>query len=69
MAHAMIHTGALDLAVLEVLTAERKKALSAREWKFRIAGFGYGIKEEGEQRIVTQLRNGSELGVLPAGIC
>ena len=64
MAHAMI-PGVLDLAILEVLTEERKKALSPREWKFRIAGFGYGIKEDGSQRIVTRLPHGTELGALP----
>ncbi|MEX0280984.1 MAG: hypothetical protein AB3N13_07300 [Arenibacterium sp.] len=56
----------LDAPLLEFLTEERKKALSTREWEFRLAGFGYGIKDRGSRRIVTRLTSGDELGTLPA---
>jgi hypothetical protein len=55
-------------ALLALLEAERGKALSAREWKFRLAGYGYGIREEGDMRIVMSLSRGTDLGVLPAGL-
>ena len=58
----------LDGPLIEFLKEERKKALSAREWKFRLAGFGYGIKEDGDRQIVTRLPNGTELGPLPVNM-
>ena len=58
----------IDEPLLRLLTEERQKALSAREWKFRLAGYGYGIKEIGARRVVTRLLNGSELGVLPVSL-
>lgn len=30
--------------VLDLVTRERGKALSRREWKHRLAGMGYGIR-------------------------
>lgn len=65
MANGMYEEGVIDATLLELLQDERRKALSAREWKFRMAGYGYGIKEVGERKIVTRLLNGSELGALP----
>ncbi|WP_240620908.1 hypothetical protein [Pseudooceanicola lipolyticus] len=65
MANGMYENGVIDATLLELLRDERKKALSHREWKFRLAGFGYGIKEDGERKIVTRLLNGTELGLLP----
>jgi hypothetical protein len=56
----------LDAPLLELLTEQRKMALSNREWEFRLAGFGYGIKNRGSHRIVTRLISGDELGMLPA---
>ena len=65
MAHGKFGDSILDAPLLELLRSERKKALSPREWKFRLAGFGYGIKEDGERQIVTRLPHGTELGILP----
>lgn len=58
----------LDAPLLKLLREERKKALSPREWKFRLAGFGYGIKDVGERRVVTRLTSGDELGDLPLNL-
>ena len=58
----------LDRTVLDILRSERSKALSTREWKFRIAAYGYGIKEVGEDQIVTRLPKGTELGIVPANL-
>ncbi|MCB1340242.1 MAG: hypothetical protein KDK24_04075 [Pseudooceanicola sp.] len=65
MEHAIFTDRPVEAPLLKLLAEERAKALSPREWKFRLAGHGYGIKEEGERRVVTRLLNGSELGVLP----
>ena len=65
MEHTLISDTLLDAPLLDFLRDERKKALSAREWKFRLAGYGYGIREDNGRCIVTQLRDGATLGLLP----
>ncbi|GAB5436116.1 hypothetical protein [Falsiruegeria mediterranea] len=66
MAQADIGGTLIEDGILDLLRQERTKALSAREWKFRIAGFGYAIKDVRGSQIVTKLPQGTELGVLPA---
>ena len=57
--------GAIEPGVLTMIRDEREKALSTREWQFRLRGYGYGIKTiEGEQ-ILTRLPQGIAVGVLP----
>ncbi len=65
MAQADIGGTLIEDGILDLLREERTKALSAREWKFRIAGFGYAIKDVRGSQIVTKLPQGTELGVLP----
>lgn len=68
MAHAGTHHAALEAPVLSVLEHERSMALSKREWKFRIAGYGYGIREIGGRQVLTSLARGTALGFVPAGL-
>ena len=42
MAHADIGGAMIDAPVLDILTREKANSLSKREWKFRLAGYGYG---------------------------
>ncbi|SLN62171.1 hypothetical protein TRL7639_03471 [Falsiruegeria litorea R37] len=65
MAQADIGGTLIEDGILDLLRQERTKALSAREWKFRIAGFGYAIKDVRGSQVVTKLPQGTELGVLP----
>jgi len=55
----------IDTEILDLLQRERAKALSPREWKFRLAGYGYAIKDVMGTQVVTTLPHGVELGVLP----
>lgn len=66
MAHADIGGTLIDTEILDLLQRERGKALSLREWKFRLAGYGYAIKEVMGRQMVTTLPHGTELGILPA---
>lgn len=66
MALAEIGRAALDSPVLDLIQRERAQALSAREWKFRLAGYGYAITDVQGAQVVTTLPQGVELGVLPA---
>ncbi|WP_146347813.1 hypothetical protein [Falsiphaeobacter marinintestinus] len=55
----------IDAPTLDIIQKERTKALSAREWKFRLAGYGYGIKDVGDAKMLTKLPQNTELGLLP----
>jgi len=65
MAQADIGGTLIEDGILDLIRQERTKALSAREWKFRLAGFGYAIKDVRGAQVVTKLPQGTELGVLP----
>lgn len=58
----------LDKNLLELIREEREKALSPREWQFRLRGYGYAIKRVAGDQILTRLPKGTEIGVLPADI-
>lgn len=66
MAQADIGEATIDAPVLDLLKRERARALSPREWKFRLAGYGYAIRDVDGAQVVTTLPHGVELGVLPA---
>ncbi len=68
MAHANVAQLNIDAPVLELIQNERAKALSLREWKFRLAGYGYAIKDIAGHQVLTSLPHGVELGVLPANL-
>lgn len=52
--------------VIDLIREEREKALSLREWKHRIAGYGYSIKDTDAGQVVATLPHGVELCALPA---
>ncbi len=66
MTQADIGGTMIEADVLDLLQRERGKALSIREWKFRLAGYGYAIKDVMGRQIVTTLPHGVVLGALPA---
>ena len=68
MAHADIGGAIVDAPTLDLIKRERAQALSPREWKFRLAGYGYAIKDVRGAQMVTKLPQGTELGVLPVQI-
>ena len=60
----MIHTplDAAEIAqVQDFVLAERRKSLSEREWQFRLRGHGYGLRESGNNRVVTALLKNTDL--------
>ncbi len=52
--------------VIDLVIRERQMALSAREWKHRLAGYGYAIKDTDHGQVVETLPHHVEVGVLPA---
>lgn len=68
MLHTEFKDAMLDAPVLELIIRERDMALSKREWQFRLAGYGYAIKDVDGTQVVTSLAHGTELGVLPVNL-
>ena len=54
---------ALDLA-----TRERASSLSRREWKHRLAGMGYGIRETDSGDLLETLPHHVAVCILPASL-
>ncbi|KIC21009.1 hypothetical protein [Leisingera sp. ANG-Vp] len=55
----------IEPAVLDLIRSERSKALSAREFKFRLRGYGYAVKTVAGAPVLTRLTTGAEIGRLP----
>ena len=68
MTQADIGGALIEEPILDLLKRERALALSSREFKFRLVGYGYAIKDVQGAQVVTKLPQGTELGVLPASI-
>ncbi|TDK50057.1 hypothetical protein [Antarcticimicrobium luteum] len=64
----VICRNAVEAPILNLLMRERAMAVSAREWHFRLAGYGYAIKDVAGAQVVTKLPQNTELGVLPVQI-
>lgn len=64
---SVIHSTDAFLAaqVLDLVLSERRKALSAREWSHRLAGYGYKLIQSDDGVVVTSLRTGSTLCAVP----
>ncbi len=62
------HDQFIEAQVLDLVTRERMKALSRREWKHRLAGYGYGIRETDAGDVVETLPHRVEVCVLPAAM-
>lgn len=52
--------------VRDLVMRERRLALSEREWKHRLRGYGYAITDTKEGRFVTSLVCGAAVCPLPA---
>ncbi|MEM9549591.1 MAG: hypothetical protein AAGA05_00365 [Pseudomonadota bacterium] len=55
----------IEPRVLSLVSDERRKALSLREWKFRLAGYGYTVEDRNGVQVLKTISNGAVLGVLP----
>jgi hypothetical protein len=52
--------------ILEFVRRERELALSEREWKFRLRGYGFAIQDTERGQMITSLVGGREIGTLEA---
>lgn len=51
--------------IRDLVLRERELAISEREWKHRLRGYGYAIMETEEGRFVTSILRGAPLCSLP----
>ncbi|MEP2029469.1 MAG: hypothetical protein ABJI96_12280 [Paracoccaceae bacterium] len=51
--------------LISLVTREHTKALSPRELRHRLAGYGYGLEDTSEGVIVTKLPFGNALCMIP----
>lgn len=56
----------VEAQVLDLVNREREQALSRREWKHRLAGYGYGIRETESGDVVETLPARVPVCKLPA---
>ena len=54
-----------ETEILNFVLRERSLAVSEREWRHRLRGYGYAIKETAEGQMVTSVRRGGALCLLP----
>jgi len=50
--------------IQEFVIRERQMCLSDREWKHRLRGYGFGIRDTDEGRVVISILRGRELFTL-----
>ena len=53
--------------IRDFVMRERALSVSDREWKFRLRGYGFGIRDTDHGRMITSLLGGTELCTLGAG--
>ena len=60
------HDRFVEAHILELVNRERSRALSRREWKHRLAGYGYSIRETDAGDVVETLPHRVAVCKLPA---
>lgn len=51
--------------ICEIVLREKTMSLSEREWKFRLRGYGYGLRDTDQGPVITSLLKGDDLCALP----
>ncbi|MEM5520688.1 hypothetical protein [Sulfitobacter sp. AS59] len=55
--------------VMALIMRERERALSFREWKHRLAGFGYHVRDTENGHILETLPHHVKVCTLPPELC
>jgi hypothetical protein len=55
--------------VMNLITREREHVLSFREWKHRLAGYGFSVRNTEHGHVLETLPHHVEICVLPAELC
>lgn len=61
-----IHIDAeMTAQVLTLASEERAKSLSLREWKHRLAGYGYTVRDTEHGQVFASLRHDTDICAVP----
>ncbi len=52
----------------DLVMRERRLAVSDREWRHRLRGYGYGIRDTDQGRVVTSILRGGDLCILGSAV-
>lgn len=53
------------MEIQKIVLRERQMAVSEREWRHRLRGYGYAIRDTEEGRVVTSLLHDRQICTLP----
>lgn len=56
----------LTAKVCDIVLREKTMSLSEREWKFRLRGYGYAIKDTDDGQVITSLLKGDAICAMPS---
>lgn len=66
----IIHTDPkVQAQVIDLVTRERENSLSNREWRHRLAGYGYGIRSTETGQFIERLSTRAAICAVPAHLC
>ncbi|MFY0682216.1 MAG: hypothetical protein JXR13_16710 [Thalassovita sp.] len=54
-----------DAAMLDFIRSEREKSVSVREWKHRLMGYGYTVRNTDHGDVILKLGSREELCEIP----
>lgn len=69
MSHLIEADPIVQAQVIDLVTRERAKALSPRELRHRLAGYGYGIRSTDAGQLVETLPARVAVCALPTHLC
>jgi hypothetical protein len=62
--HVTSKNATIESEIRTFVMGERKHCVSDREWKFRLKGYGYDLRQTERGRVLSTLLNGVEVCVL-----
>lgn len=68
MAHNIYSDRLAQAQIVDLVVRERSKALSVREWRHRLAGFGYSIRATAQGNVIETVPHGRRVCALPEGL-
>lgn len=66
IANEMTNQAAEQRELLALIRSEREKSVSVREWKHRLVGYGYAIRNTEHGDVISRFGSQEELCGIPA---
>lgn len=62
--HMIETTPSAARAALAFAASERRNCLSEREWRHRMRGYGYDVRQTDSGKVLARITSGAEIGAL-----